>query len=140
MRRFLNNWEINELAWLMGLLDSIHISRERTDMRRWDLTSNGCFTVRSCYGILGEGEVPSFFWYSVWGIKSFSKVLFFLWAACKGKILTIDNLQKFGFVLPNAFPLCLQDRESIDHIFIHCEFARGAEYGFCGSWFGMGFL
>lgn len=44
--------------------------------------------------------------------------------ACKGKILTIDNLQKRGSVLPNCCPFCMHDEESIDNIFIHCDFAR----------------
>lgn len=41
-----------------------------------------------------------------------------------GKILTQDNLKRRGFQLPNRCILCKVEEESIDHLFIHCPFAR----------------
>lgn len=51
-----------------------------------------------------------------------------MWTACKGKILTMDNLQKHGFILTNACLLCIKNGESINHIIIHCEYAREMWY------------
>lgn len=41
----------------------------------------------------------------------------------KGRLPTINLLQRRGMIFPNACPLCLHDAKSINHIFIHCPFA-----------------
>jgi hypothetical protein len=39
-----------------------------------------------------------------------------------GKILTIDNLRKMNFIVINRCCLCKADGETINHLFLHCEF------------------
>lgn len=100
------------MAHLLGCLDPINISWERLDMRKWTLVGNGRFTIHPCYGMLEEMEVPSS-WYSIWGLKIPYMVLFsssFVWVACKGKILTVDNLQRRGTVLPNVYSFFILTR------------------------------
>ena len=49
---------------------------------------------------------------------------FFAWKAVRGKILTIDILKKKSWTMVNRCSLCKSNKESIDHILIHCEKTR----------------
>lgn len=64
----------------------------------------------------GNRGDPFYLWKRVW--------LFFVWTSCKERLRTLDLFQKRGTVLPNMWSLCLQDAESINHLFIHCPFSR----------------
>ena len=52
------------------------------------------------------------------------KWVFFAWEASWGKVLTLDQLKKRGWILANRCFLCCVEEESIDHILIHCTKAR----------------
>jgi hypothetical protein len=47
---------------------------------------------------------------------------FFLLGTTLGRILTVDNLRRRGFQLVNQWCLCKKDKETIDHLLIHCEY------------------
>ena len=50
----------------------------------------------------------------------------FCWLAIAGKISTTDNLRRRGLLsesISDICCLCRRKRESIDHLFIHCEIA-----------------
>ena len=58
------------------------------------------------------------------GIKFPIRLLFFTWLAAHGKILTIENLcRRQIWVLDRCF-MCKRAGESMDHLMIHCEYAR----------------
>ena len=48
------------------------------------------------------------------------KVGFFAWEASWGKVLTLDQLKKRRWSLPNRCLLCCAADETIDHLLIHC--------------------
>lgn len=52
------------------------------------------------------------------------KIGFFSWVAVQYKILTLDNLQRRGFILVNRCVLCYDNEDSIDHLLIHCIYSR----------------
>ena len=52
------------------------------------------------------------------------KWVFFAWEASWGKVLTLDQLKKRGWILANRCFLCCEEEETIDHILIHCTRAR----------------
>lgn len=56
----MNDWEIDEMARLLSLLDLIILNQEGEDYRRWNAANNGIFNLRSCYGMLEDWEGSSF--------------------------------------------------------------------------------
>lgn len=63
-------------------------------------------------------------WKVIWKLKIPSKVVFFVWTACRERLPTLDFLQNRGMCIPNMCPMCLQDGESLNHLFIYCPFTR----------------
>ena len=49
---------------------------------------------------------------------------FFAWEATWAKVLTLDHLRRRGWFLSNRCFLCHLEKQSIDHIFIHCVKTR----------------
>ena len=79
----------------------------------------GYLTIR-----LEEGIVPSWWCHSTWEIFCSLKIHFFLWLLLEGKVPVWDILVHRFYSGPNRCPLCKLFAESIDHLFIHCQFAR----------------
>jgi hypothetical protein len=50
-------------------------------------------------------------------------VVFFVWTAILGKILTLDNLRKMNIIVMEWCYMCKTSGESIDHLFLHCMVA-----------------
>lgn len=48
------------------------------------------------------------------------KVCFFVWETWWGRILTMEPLKKWGFLLASRFPLCGNAEEGINHLLVHC--------------------
>ena len=89
-----------------------------------DPSRKGIFDVRSFYKTIAFKDDPSFPWKSIWRTKAPSKVVFFVWSASLGKILTLDNLRRRQVIVVNQCCLFKLDGESVDHLLIHCEVAR----------------
>jgi hypothetical protein len=53
-----------------------------------------------------------------------SKVCFFLWTVALGRVLTTDNLRRRQLVVLDWCCMCKWDRETINHLFLHCPVAR----------------
>jgi hypothetical protein len=52
-----------------------------------------------------------------------TRVAFFGWSAALKKILTHDNLRKRNIVVVEWYCMCKKNKESVDHLLIHCEVA-----------------
>ncbi|CAN1257445.1 Transposon TX1 uncharacterized 149 kDa protein [Linum perenne] len=92
----------------------------------WPLETSGCFSVRSLRRSLTLDKFPgdpSFPMHSIWLAGVPSKVQAFCWMVFHSKIASLDNLQKRGFHLANRCVLCCKDEESVNHLFLRCEFA-----------------
>ncbi|XP_077215810.1 uncharacterized protein LOC143850444 [Tasmannia lanceolata] len=119
---FLEEWEC---GWLQG----------RFGVSFWiGLVFAGFGRVQQCI----VGKVALAFWYGtiffvgkgsplaadVWKFLGPPSVSFFGWAVCWGRIQTIEFLRRRGMWLVDYCSLCMEDGESIDHLFIHCKVAR----------------
>ena len=51
-------------------------------------------------------------------------MVFFVWSAALGKILTQDNLRKKNMVVINRCGMCKRDEDTVDHLLLHCECAQ----------------
>ena len=47
-----------------------------------------------------------------------------MWTASHGQILTLDNLMLRGLPLANKWCMCCCNKESVDHLLLHCPVAR----------------
>lgn len=60
---------------------------------------------------------------SIWRNKAPLRVLFFDWLAALEKILTVDNLRKWHFIVVEWCCMGKTSGESMDHILFHYEMA-----------------
>ena len=90
----------------------------------WKEAKDGNFSVKSFYSALEGSSTVLFLKNIIWSPGVPTKVSFFAWEATWGKALTMDQLKKRGWSLPNRCYLCCAVEESIDHLLIHCTKAR----------------
>ncbi|XP_058078999.1 tRNA-specific adenosine deaminase TAD2 isoform X3 [Magnolia sinica] len=50
----------------------------------------------------------------------------FAWLAGRNRMLMVDSLQKRSLAIPNCCPMCMEDVESVNHLFIHHAFDQKA--------------
>lgn len=116
----LSDWEMDQMATLMGFVQHWKLEMQREDRRKQILGNDGIFLVRSSYGTLVNKEEGNFNWKGIWSLKAPSKVLFFSWTALKTRIPTLDFLQRRGLILPSMCPLCKREAQSADYILFSC--------------------
>jgi zinc-binding in reverse transcriptase len=80
------------------------------------------FTTADTYKFLHESPHIQVQHGQLWKLKAPPRVQIFLWLATRNRILTIDNLVRTGWQLPNMCYLCRAHQESVQHIFHQCSF------------------
>ena len=122
--RSFNDWEVEEVERLLLTIRGRRLNPLLEDKRLWKETKDGIFLVKSLYSALFSRSVVQFPNSIIWSHCVPTKVGFFAWEASWGKVLTLDQLKKRGWILANRCFLCCVEEESIDHILIHCTKAR----------------
>ncbi|CAN1311894.1 Putative ribonuclease H protein At1g65750 [Linum perenne] len=92
----------------------------------WPLEASARFSVASLRRQLVDESFPgdpSFPHSLIWIKEVPTKIQGFCWTTFHMKIASLDNLQKRGFQLANWCVLCHKGTESIDHMFIHCDYS-----------------
>lgn len=137
-RRHLNDWEIENFCHLLLQLGSTHINQSQKDLLVWTTSKDMKFSVNNCYNLprkrtsQWETNWP---WKVIWRNKPPVKVACFGWTAAWEACLTQNNLQR-GFSLGNRCYLCEEEVETVNHLLLHCRFARQCSefpFSICGS-------
>jgi len=117
-----HDWEVGVFASFFQVLHSVKVSRDCADRLWWVSSKKGLFKIKSFKSLACSGS-SGFPWKSVWRIQAPSMAIFFAWLAALGKICTMDNLRKRYIIIVDKCCLCKRDRESVDHLFLHCDVA-----------------
>lgn len=108
--------EENQLTSLLNLLNGIFIPEKGEDVRLWSASENGTFSVSSFFSEISRRETTRNSIASVWRLKAPPRVVIFGWLAIQKKILTMDKLRRRGKILVNAWAVCLEKEETVDHL------------------------
>eukprot|EP00253_Pinus_taeda_P022901 PITA_22901 len=102
----------------------IRIAAEN-DKLRWGPKGNGEFSLKEARSIIEREEQPDTVPWAdkVWDNFQWPKIRNFLWLLMQKKTLTWDNLLRKGFRGPSRCPMCLQEEETMNHLFNSCEWA-----------------
>ena len=87
----------------------------------WLPTKDGAFSVKSYSSLADKRVEPHGI---VWNSWMPPRISFFAWEATWAKILTLDQLKKRGWRIPNRCYWCKEEKETSDHILIHCSKTR----------------
>ena len=79
------------------------------------------FFVRSLYRSLTHVSSELFPWSIIWRSWAPMRVSFFAWEVSWTRILTIDQLKRRGWNMPNKCYLCKMEEETSDHLIIFCK-------------------
>ncbi|XP_058768576.1 uncharacterized protein LOC131642328 [Vicia villosa] len=104
------------------------------DKMIWHFEKSGEYTVRSAYHLSlqvkdslmpGPSSPPcKKLWQQIWKIPVHTRVKNFLWRTARNILPTKHNLLKKGISLDPTCSLCNKDVESVQHLFLECDFAK----------------
>ena len=119
--RHFNDWEMEEVEGLLRKLHPLVLNRDVEDVLSWKNSKKGSFSVRSLYCSLTKASSDPFPWSIIWRSWAPMRVSFFTWKASWNKILTIDQLKRRGWNMPNRCYLRKVEEETSDHLILFCK-------------------
>jgi hypothetical protein len=122
--RDFNDWEMDLVESFFLLLHSHAPISTEADKLSWVLNTSSLFDTRSYYLALRASTASDFAWKNVWRVKAPQRVVFFVWTAAWGQLLTCDNLMRRGFVMAGWCCMCKRIGELVNHLLLHCNVAR----------------
>ena len=113
---------------LLQLLESIRGCSGVEDRRDWIVDSSGVFSCKSAFMWMRKDNSlpvnrPAKI---VWKLNISVKVKVFTWLLVVGKLSVHSTLQKrrpYHSLSPSWCVMCKKDNETIDHLFLHCDFS-----------------
>ena len=104
------------------------------DKRIWHWEKNGRYSVRSAHRLTKETsskecqEASSSndqeLWKAIWRMKAPPSVQNFLWRLAKDILPTRSKLRRKGMLIDTICPLCFEEEETLDHLFMCCRFSQ----------------
>lgn len=89
---------------------------------------NAYYTVNSEYYSFLEAanhcHPRSSTWTIVWHSDEIPKINFFCWLLAHKKVLTAENLKTRGICGPSRCVMCQSEEETLQHLFIECNYAK----------------
>ncbi|RVW92939.1 Transposon TX1 uncharacterized 149 kDa protein [Vitis vinifera] len=108
-----NDWDMEEVGRLLCYLEGKMVRVGEEDRVSWVKSKDGVFSIKSLYKVLQSASSALFPSKIIWRSCAQPKIIFFVWEASWGRVLTLDRLQKKGWVLANRLErlLCGQEEE-----------------------------
>jgi hypothetical protein len=98
---------------------------EQQDLFSWPCDPSGVFSAKSTYDRLCEGGIRFAAAYCIWKPWAPIKCKVFQWLAVRYRLWTTERRARHGLQdRPDACYLCLQEIDSVDHMLMHCSYAR----------------
>ena len=119
--RHFNDWELKEVEGLFRNLNPLMVRREVEDVLSYKESKDGIFSIRSLYSSFTRAFSDPFPWGLIRRSWAPMRVSFFAQEASWNRILTIDQLKKRGWNMPNRCYLCKEKEETTDHLFLFCK-------------------
>ncbi|XP_076924258.1 uncharacterized protein LOC143586649 [Bidens hawaiensis] len=115
--------ELQELWDCLEVLPG-RVLEDRPDKWKWGLERDGRFTTKSCREQCAKNSHSHPIYVMDWNNWVPLKVNLFWWKAEMGRLATSDALfQRNAIDEIKWCPLCEDERESVDHIFLSCYVA-----------------
>ena len=120
--------EIIQLQALLQTLEGRHLCNTVENLRIWLADSSGLFSCKSAFAWLrNDNSFPvNYQAKCIWKLKIPVKVKVFIWLQILGKLNVHSHLQRRRPYLSMSLGwcvMCKRDNESIDHLFLHCDFS-----------------
>lgn len=115
---------LQEYFALWNRVAGITLDETRQDGVVWCWETNGIYSTRSAYAAKFWGREVDQTADFTWKARAPLRCRFFVWLATQNRCWTSDRLARRGLDHQDSCPLCGQEEESIDHLFIPCGFAR----------------
>ncbi|GKU88076.1 hypothetical protein SLEP1_g2381 [Rubroshorea leprosula] len=91
------------------------------DLYSWKGSRDGSFSMKVAY-LMAKGVNPNpiMDWKWTWKIHTLPKIQCFIWLLCYERLKTLDLLSRLGIVDSNVCPMCLEAKETCDHLCREC--------------------
>lgn len=124
-RRALFDSEITSAANFLKDVAEFKIQQQISDSWEWSADSEGHYSTRSAYDLIGEGagdRRQEECFEKLWRMKVPARFLVFGWRLLRDRLPTRKNLQRRQIHLTDSLcPLCRIHQEDASHLFFHCS-------------------
>lgn len=115
--------EIAEFITLASKVQSVQLNNSQGHIK-WRWTANGVYSAKSAYKAQLFGAYYTFDAQAIWSARVEGKHRFFAWLMVQCKVLTADKLLKRNWPCDPLCPLCSQEPETADHLFLQCAYTK----------------
>ncbi|KAJ0751570.1 putative reverse transcriptase zinc-binding domain-containing protein [Helianthus annuus] len=123
-RQFNSAEEFSESGELMRVLNSVSL-HTGPDRWAWAIDATGSFSVKSLRGLMQKKGYSGTGQRFAWNNWALLKLNFLPWRVFLGRLPTLVALRNRNVQVPSVnCPICGNDEETIEHLFIACPFAQ----------------
>lgn len=96
------------------------------EILRWNTSEKGKYNSKDGYLVLTKkNQVAPYLPLNLcWNKVCLPKTRIFTWFIVQGRVLIANRFKKIGYNGPSWFPLCKQEEEDGDHLFLNCSFVQ----------------
>jgi hypothetical protein len=130
IRGALTVWVLIEYLHIWEILYDFQLQPYSEDKHIWRLTTDGKYSGKSAYEGLFLGSTLFGPCDKIWKTWAPPKCRFFMWLVAHKRCWIADRLARRNLPHPAHCLMCDQETETIDHLLVHCVFAREYWYQF----------